>query len=896
MGEFNTNSILNTKLQRPALPGDFIARQKLIEYVNENIERPFTLVSAGGGFGKSTFVTSWLSSIPHKSSWLSLDDDDNDIRTLLTYFIAAVQDSFPEFGTTMQSLMQSEQLPPMSFLASQLINDLNDLPERLFLTLDDFHVITNKEIINLFSTILKYPPRNLHLILISRSDPLLPLTKLRARNKMKDIRSIHLRISRDETKQFIQHHIQTDDVDSLVKVLDEHFEGWVTGLRLAVFHLSFQQEKTSNLEDILTKSNLPEEYFLQEILNNINTNKLNFLLKTSILQKFNPQLVDHLLTVSDDDFNSRAIIDELVKKNLFIINLDDEGHWYRYHHLFQSLLQKELKNRYPEETIIELHKEASQWYESVFSLEDAFFHASQINDYDRISELIERYMHTTLNENRWYVLEQWLKRIPDSYIYQNPVLIIARMWVLQHKNEMWAVADLLEKLEKLNSGTSPDAEIDLQKQLFRGIILFWSTKIEESLTMFDNVRKNLSPDKSGAKSLATIYYATASQMNGTGKEVFMELERNLSDNSNSVYFQTILNGAQVYMKMLEGDLFAAERSALQTLERGQSENDIFGRVWGQYFLGYIAFQQGKYEESEKHFSYVLENIYIINMVGSVDSYAGMMLSQLALNKTEDFERTLEQFISFVKERNNPVFSTIAYGIRARLALLNNNTETASHLMKIANMDFDSGTMLFHIEVPRITLCRVLLAQNNSESTDEAMGMLRELLALAEKTRNIPQLINIQILLTIGHKQKNNSQEAIEFLTNAITIAGPGNWIRPFAEAGPEIIDLLTQIASGEEEGKFASFLLEELSAGKVTPDHSQAGERQTQNSDSLIQLSNRELDVIKLLAERLSNKEIADKLFISESTVKRHTVNIYEKLDVNKRRDAVEKAKELKLI
>jgi len=884
--------ILKTKLQRPNLPNDYIPRSKLIEYINSDIERPLTLVSAGGGFGKSTFVNSWLSELPYKISWLSLDGDDNDIRTLLTYFIASVQQVFHGFGIKTQSLLQSEQLPPVNIFAGQLINDLNDLPERLFLAIDDFHLITNMEIINLFSTILKYPPRNLHLILITRTDPPLPLTKLRAQNKMKDIRSSHLRMTEDETRKFIQFHIKTDNVNPIVKILNDYLEGWITGLRLAVFHLSLQNEKTEDFETILIRTNLPEEYFIKEILKHIDAKTLEFLLKTSILQKFSPQLAEYLLAFSKDDFNSHAIISDLVKKNLFIINLDDEGQWYRYHHLFQSLLQKELTKRNPKETIIELHRKASEWYESVLSLEDAFFHALQIKDYVRIAELIERYMHAALNENKWYTLEQWLKKIPYGYIYQSPGLIIAQMWVQHHKNEMWAVADLLGKLDRLNTGVSTDTEIELQKQLFQGVILFWTAKIKQSLAMFDNVRRNLSMDKPGARSLAIIYYATASQMNGTGKEVFKEIEKMIYGNGGYANYKSILNGSLVYMKMLEGDLFAAEQRSLQTFERGQSVNDIFGKVWGKYFLGYIAFQQGKYETAEKHFAYVLENIYIINMVGSVDSYAGMMLSQLTLNKTKDFESTLEQFISFIRERNNSVFMTIAYAVRARLALLNNDKETATRLIKIANMDFDSEMMLFHIEIPRITLCRILLAQNNPKSTDEAMGKLKELLALAEETRNVPQIISIKTLLSVGYKRKNDTEKAIETLTNALTIAAPGNWVRPFAEVGIEIRNFLEQIHAENKTGKYAVYLLKKLFSPNTHSDNIPV----TANKTVMNPLSNRELDVIQLLAKRLSNKEIAGRLFISESTVKRHTISIYQKLDVNKRLKAVEKAKEFGII
>jgi len=891
-----SNSILTTKFQKPSLPGDFIAKQKLFDYVNDNIERPFTLISAGGGFGKSTFVNSWLSKLPYKSSWLSLDVEDNEIRTFLTYFITAIQREFPEFGIAIQSLLQSEQIPPLNIFVKQLINELNDLSKPLFFAIDDFHVITDPGIIELFSTILKYPPANLHLILITRCDPPLQLSKLRAQNRMKDIRSSHLRMNEDETRQFIQYHIKTGDVNSLAKMLDNHLEGWITGLRLAMFHLSLQPEKSGDYKTILTQSNLTEEYFLKEILDSMDAKTLGFLLTTSILQKFSPQLAAHLLATSEDNFDSCAIVSDLVKKNMFIINLDDERQWYRYHHLFQSLLQKELQKRYNKETIINLHKRASQWYDSVSSVEDAFFHASHIKDYEQIALLIEKHMHSALNQHKWYDLERWLKKIPVSYIYQRPALIIGRMWVLHHKNSVWAIPELLQKLEELRLNSSLDSEIELQIRFFRGIILFWTANIEESLVLFDKVRKNLSKDQLGARSLADIYYATASQMNGTGKEVYLEIEKIMYSNNQSTYYQIILNGALVYMKLIEGDLFASEQNSLQAYERGQSANDIFGTVWGKYFLGYAAFQQSKYEIAEECFRYVIENIYIINMVGSVDSFAGMMLSQFALNKTDDLEKTLDHFISYVNEQNDPTFMTIAYSVRARLALLNKDTESAKQLINMANMDFDSGTMLFYIETPRITHCRVLLAQNTPETTNEALNKLQEHLALAEKTRNIPKIIDLQVLRAVGYWRKNNIEKAREAIYHALINAIDGNWVRPFEEVGSEISNLFSLVDADSKAGKFASVLLAKLSENNVTTDRNLNTENQTKNAYDLNQLSNRELDVITLLAKRFSNKEIAGELYISESTVKRHTITIYQKLGVNKRRNAVVKAREMGII
>ncbi len=892
----NSNPILTTKLQRPSLPRDFIAKQVLLDYLDDNFDRPLTLVSAGSGFGKSTFVNYWLSTLPYNVAWLSLDEGDNDIRTVIAYLIEAIRTSFPKFGTKTETLLYAEQLPPINVFAHYMINDLSELPKKLFLAIDDFNMIIDLDILNFFSIILKYTPPNLHLILITRSDPPLQLTKLRALNKMKEIRSSHLRMSEVEIKEFVSYHIDVEDSIPIVSMLNKRLEGWITGMRLAMVHLSLQNENEKTIDIILTESNFTEEYFIKEILNHVSDKTLSFLLTTSILQKFNSQIAEYLLAISNKDCDSQKVIKTLVEKNLFIINLDSTGEWYRYHHLFQSLLQKELRKHFSEEMINELHKRASYWYESVYSLDDAFYHASRVIGHERTVELIENNMYTALNENKWYVLEQWLKKLPDNEINKNPELIIAKMWILHHKNEIWAIPNLMSHFQEINMETPIDKDVQLQKQFFQAVPLFWSTEIEKSIALLSNVRSKLSTDKLAAKSLADIYFASASQMNGTGKEVYKEIEHKLYSNKQSIYYQIMLRGALVYMKMIEGNLFAAEHNSQQVYKLGKSANDIFGMVWGQYFIGYVAFQKGDYDNAENCFSFVLDNIYIINMTGSVDSFAGMLFSQLALNKTKELEETLEQFIRFVEECNNPVFMTISYSVRARLELLRNNVEKATQLISMANMDFDAGTKLFQIEAPRITQCRVLLAQNTSESIQNAITKLQDQLYLAQKTRNIPNTINVQVLLAVAYLRQNKIVKAKAFLNNALKAASEKGFIRPFMELGDELNTLLALMDVTNQMNQFV-FDLRKRIISKNNLKASQNRQTSKEYSEhSLINLSNRELDVIELLSKRFSNKEIASELHISAATVKRHTITIYQKLNVNKRRQAVEVAQSMGLI
>jgi LuxR family maltose regulon positive regulatory protein len=284
------------------------------------------------------------------------------------------------------------------------------------------------------------------------------------------------------------------------------------------------------------------------------------------------------------------------------------------------------------------------------------------------------------------------------------------------------------------------------------------------------------------------------------------------------------------------------------------------------------------------------------MTASVDNFAGLLLSLKMLNRTEEYKQIYSQLVSFVNERNNPAFSTVAYSLRARLSLLENDIKSAIKLIKMADMFFDSGNTQFFIESPRLTYCRVLLARNNKDKTEEAIEKLETHLDLAVKTRNAFQLIRIHILRAVAFNQVNRHKEAIESLLFALKKAQPGNWILPFIEDGGAVVRvLLSEVTGDKNTGKYASMLLNEFSALDKTDEKESdktAGQSR-RSSKGFYQLTNRELDIIHLLAKRLSNKEIASELFISETTVKRHAINIYQKLGVNKRRDAVLKVEEL---
>jgi LuxR family maltose regulon positive regulatory protein len=458
------------------------------------------------------------------------------------------------------------------------------------------------------------------------------------------------------------------------------------------------------------------------------------------------------------------------------------------------------------------------------------------------------------------------------------------MWVMQHKGAYWVIPELINKVEGIkNNNIELYDSIKHQLVFFKAIINFWTGNIKESIEQFDYVRKEMAFDKMGALSLSSIYSATASQLNGNGKKIYKEIQLEISRNNLPADYKIILLAALVYMKFLEGDLYTAERIAKKIAKLSASVNNDFYTAWYEFFMGYITFQQYRTEEALSYFNKALKLVYLLNTHGPIDAFAGVLLTLKQTNRNKEFEQINNELISFVYEWNNPAYNTVAYSLKTRLSIIDNDLQKASVEFKKTDMSFDIKTIIFNIEVPRITYCRLLLAKDSSLKTNEVIIILTKIYRFATRIHNIPQTIDVLILLSVAYYKNDKLPKAIDNLAEAVAIAVKGHFIYPFVEQSETVEVLLPKVKTDDENiREFISLLSKTIS-----------DKNKLISADSL---SNRELDIIHLLAQRLSNQEIANKLFISSSTVKRHTINIYQKLGVNKRREAVEKAIETNII
>jgi LuxR family maltose regulon positive regulatory protein len=793
------NVILNTKLQKPFLPDDFIPRERLLTYLNSQINRPLTLISAGAGFGKSTFVSSWLEEVDFKHCWFSVDEQDNDIRSFLSYFIASVQTVIPDFGSNIDRNIYSPNISSLSILTNNLINDLSVLKEDIILVLDDFQNITNLEITNLISNILKYPPEKFHLVIISRTDPALPLHKLRAADKMKDIRSSHLRLTDEEINIFLRNNFNIKNDEHIISLFNNKFEGWVTGIRLLKIHLSYTDFDVNKLERYIQSSSLSETYFLEELIKQVDDETLEFLLKTSILLKFNSELAGFVLSTKDKKFYSKNIIRELQAKNLFLINLDNSNDWFRYHHMFQDALTEELKKTYDRQSIIDILNKAIEWFIANDLYEEAFYHSIKTKDTDAIANFVKTYMYMPLNVNKWFILEKWLKHIPDDIINECPVLLTAQMWVMQHKGVYWIIPELIKRVEEVK-----DNNIELYNKIkhqlvfFEAIINFWNANLKESVEQFDYVRKRMTFDKLGALSLSSIYYATASQLNGNGTKVYKEIQSEISRKKLPADYQFILFGALLYIKLLEGDLYKAEQLIKRIGKLILSTDNNFYVVWYEFYMGYIALMQYRIDDAVTHFKNTLKLVYLLNTHGPVDAFAGALLALKQTNRNKEFDQINEELTSFVDEWNNPTFNTIAHSLKARVSVIDNDLPKAWEEFNKTEPAFDLKTIIFNIEVPRITYCKLLLKEDSVQMLDEAINKLDEIYDFVTQIHNVPQTIDVLILLSVAFYKKNNMPQAVEKLSEAVALAEKGRFIYPFIEQSETVKELLPEIKTDKE--------------------------------------------------------------------------------------------------
>ena len=919
--------LIRTKLNRPRLTKGLVDRPRLVERLERGRDRPLTLVVAPAGYGKTTLVSSWLANCDCPSAWLSLDEDNNDLALFLSYFSAAIRTMFPDSLQETLVLLQAASLPPLEVLARSLINELDQIEPSFILVLDDYHVIQSMDVHHVLSELLRYPPRPLHLVLVSRSDPPLPVSQLRARGRATEIRSQALRFTEAETDTFLQSvgmHVDEQTVRALV----ERVEGWVTGVRLAV--LSARHRGSEDLAQAHVESGISyiTNYLVAEVLEGQPAAIQDYLLGTSVLERFCAPLCEAVCLgfsqapstreaqaaeeVGVCALSGQAYLDWLEASDLFVIPLDDKHEWYRYHHLFQQLLRNQLQRRCEPDEIAAVHARASAWYAQKGLIDEALNHALSAGDDLGAAQLVERYGRVRLNEDQWHIVDKWMARLPDAIIQRRPQLLVTKAWICFYQFALGSIPPLLEALELVLDDDASSLALQGEVDFFWGHHLYWLGESVRSLDLLNHALERIPEDHPAARAEAEIFWGLASQMSGQETEAVERLNRIAhGEPPPPPIRQSRVLGSLVFIDLLSGELTKAAQVTLQIRALGLKGKDAYLLAWTSYLQGYLHYCWNELGQAAHHFARAVEGRYVIHTRAAIDGLAGLALTYQAMQQPEEASATLDLFLEFAQQTGDPSYVAVAHSCQARLALLQGNLASAVRWLQTADAATQVGTMFYWLEVPHVTRCRVRIAEGSAASLQKAEANLQHLAQVKEARHNTRQLIDILLLQAMLHQKQGQTDRALVALERAVTLAQPGGWIRPFVELPPPMAGLLEELRRRGVASVYVSQILTAFPANndadadirpKTEPGYSAFVARPSSppagdTTGGLVEpLTHRELEILELMAQRFSNKEIAAQLVLSVGTVKQHAYNINQKLHVKGRRQAVAKATSLGIL
>ncbi len=928
-----SSPILVTKLFIPTTRPEIVPRPRLIKRLNSGLHRKLTLISAPAGFGKTTLVTEWLDNLRgdtqqedptiNRIAWLSLDDGDNDPTRFLTYFVAAlnqIEGIEATLGKGSLDMLQSPQPPTTEAVLTPLINEITAIPDQVFLVLDDYHLIDAQPVHDTLNFLLENLPSHLHLVIATREDPLLPLSRLRAREQLTELRAADLRFSSTEAAEFLNHIMGLTLSKEDIASLEIRTEGWIAGLQLAALALqgtisSQGQADISKLIQSFTGTNrLVLDYLIEEVLSQQSEDIQTFLLQTALLERLNSSLCN-TLTGSG---NSQAILEMLDRANLFIVPLDNERRWYRYHHLFADLLRQRLSHIQPEQ-VDTLHQRASEWYEQHGFMDDAIEHVLVIEDFDRAAYLIDQHADTLWQHGEHRKLPRLLDKVPIELIYFKPQLCVFHAWYSFIHGQQEMTKQCLQAAERaldINSdpfteaGQQQQAQLsDPQKELLLGRIAairaFMDSFRGDVPGLIQHSRQALEYLPERERIWRSITALTLGDMYGfigdmpASYEARFEAYRACRTAGDTYY--TMLASSKLAITLraqgrLQQTLDLCEEQIQAAREFGYSQSPLNG-----FLLVLLGEALAEINDLDKALDLVVKGIDITEHRGNLVfvgwGYVSLIRIQFSKGDLAAVEAIIQKMENMTRESNVPAWIMRLMMIwQVRTWLVQSNLDAASQWVRDCELSTDVDALPlqeidFFSLFDYIVLARILIAQGQ---LDESIKLLEHLLIVADSGGRIASMIEILMLQALAFQKLSDPTRSMSALKQSLTLAELGGFIRIFVDEGPPMARLLYDALSQGISPDYVQRLL--AAFPDVEPEQANASKIQTPEAEWIEPLSERELDVLQLIAEGLTNQEIASKLYLSLNTVKAHTRAIYSKLGVNSRTQATARARLLGLL
>jgi len=905
-----TSSLLETKFYAPKRRRGMVPRPHLTERLDRGTQSTLTLVSAPAGFGKSTLVAEWLAVAAAGGSvtaWLSLEPSDNHPVAFWTHLIAALQTVAPGVGAKALSLLESAE-PSIDAVLAPLLNELNAVPDDIVLVLDDYHTVDAPEIQVGVAFMLEHLPARVHLVMATRADPVLPLARLRTRGELIEIRASDLRFTPDEATAYFNGVMGLALTAGDVATLEGRTEGWIAALQLAGLSMQGRDDIASFIAGFAGDDRYIVDYLVEEVLHHQPEQVRSFLLQTSILTRMSGPLCD---AVTGQD-GGKATLEALDRGNLFLIPLDDRRRWYRYHHLFADVLHARLLDEQPEH-VTELHRRATEWYEQEGERPEAIRHAMAGKDLARAADLVELAMPATGRDRQEANLRSWLEALPDELIRMRPVLSDAYAGSLLVRGEVEGVETRLQDAERWlgatpETTTAPEAGsaamVVVDEEAFRslpgsiavhraGLALIlgdMAGTMAHARRALDLVAENDHLHRGGASVLLGLTCWAGGDLDAASRwyaDGIPSLERagHLSD---MIGCWLALADIRLVQGRL-GEALSIQKRGL-ALATGQGRPVLRGAADMHVGISDILRERDDLEGARRH----------LMMSADLGEENGLpqnrYRSRVALARIRQAEGDLDGALELLAEAERAYVADFSPNVRPVAALTARAWIAAGRLSEALGWARERGLsaaddLTYLREFEHITLARLLLAQGMRDQAGHAIGealdLAERLLVAAEAGGRDGSVIDILVVLALARHANDDVTGALASLDRAVAMAEPEGYVRIIIDEGPAMATLLKLAAKHTNPPSYVRRLL--AATGTA--------ERRMPVEQRLIEpLSERELEVLRLLESDLDGPDIARELTVSLPTVRTHTRNIYAKLGVNSRSAAVRRAAELGLL
>ena len=894
-----STSLLTTKLYIPTPRKNLVARPRLIDTLNGGQDGKLTLISAPAGFGKTTLLAEWIWSSDKSFSWLSLDDGDNNLKRFFTYLIAALQQIDESIGEGILPILEATSDPPIEPLITLLINNIVSIEKEFSFVLDDYHLITNEEIHNAISFLLERLPPNAHIVISGRVDPPITISRLRARDQMTEVRPNDLRFIESEGRIFLNDVSDLDLSPEDIAALLSRTEGWITGLQLAALSMQGRKDKQEFVATFSGSHHYIIDYLVDEVVARQSDEIRSFVYRTSILDRFCAPLSDAVLEISD----SRGIIRDIDEANLFLVPLDDERRWYRYHHLFAEFLIQRLQEREPKD-IPELHRRASEWFENNDLIVEAVNHSLVGEDYERAALLVESIGPDMMMQSEFDQLGRWLDAMPKELVENWPWLCIIRAWMY----DRWAQFEVGEQYLQYAEAaliSNPSLASGEDEKIIRGQIsairalyALKKAQIPQSIE-FSNQALDYLPKDYFNRGVAYFSLGWAKKVQGDlsgAIQAYDEGRRASLAAGNQILAQVIILDIGK-TQSLQGHLHQAAETFREAIgfKYEKSEIKIPYASPASISLANILREWNELDAAMSHLEEGIEIGLASKIVDAVAvGYASMALVALAQGDLEAAIQACKKTERMVKDIPDlePETLTKTLDSRVRLSISQNKLTEAARYIQERGLSVDTK-IKYIADFEHIVLARVLIHSGRESSAaqdvSDAQKLLEEILKMASSVGYLSLRIEALALQALAFDVQGKHDQALNSLEEALSLAESEGYIRTFVDEGEPMAKLLRSAASRDISKNYVHTLLAAFEPGRL--------ETQPIVNQSLVEpLSNRELEVLRLLSTDLSGPEIAQELSISLNTMRTHTKNIYSKLDVNNRRTAILKADEFDLL